>query len=539
MSDDGRLEALIGDGRWLRAVAQSLPEYALVIVDAELRVAALEGEPLRRAGVDVGSFVGRTVPDALAGAPSGERFVKHLRDAVRGEVTVADFEGFGLAARVRFGPVIDGDHGAIGALALCAEVAGEGLRDLGRARAEGLVEDERRAMERRLAVTDRLASLGVLTATLLHEIYNPLTAVLLAGDLARERLRRHLDAPTTEGIEGVFTQLDQMREGIEQVLSLGRELRSFTRAEPGPPRLVDLRDVVRSALRLCGNQLRYRATVVESVEHAPLVLGDERQLVQVAMNLIVNASQAMKPGEAQRNTVTVSVGSDEQGRAILSVEDDGPGVPASLRERIFEPFFTTRAEGEGSGLGLSIVRGIVVGLGGSVELDPSVTRGARFVVRLPPAPKGEAQRRARMTPQFLVEPRPRGRLLVIDDEPVLAEAFAALLSAEHEVDVETDPRAALERLRGGASYDLILCDLVMPTMSGMELYESLIVDRPELKERVVFLTGGGALPTVRRFLSEVPNPRVEKPVLPEVLRRLVRTWVRGANDVTPPPAAAG
>ena len=536
MSDDGRLEALIGDRGWLRAIALSLPEYALVIVDPEMRIVAIEGQMLERAGFDLDALVGRGVAEAFSPAPGAERFEQHLRDALRGKVSEADFEGYGLAARVRFGPVLIGAEGPVGALALCAQVAGEGLRDLGRARAEVLVEDERRSMERRLAVTDRLASLGVLTATLMHEIYNPLTAVLLAGDLARERLRRYLDAPTKEGVEAVFTQLDQMREGIEQVLSLGRELRSYTRAEPGPPRVVDLRDVLRSALRLCGNQLRYRAAVVERIERAPLVLGDERQLVQVAMNLIVNASQAMKPGEAQRNTVTVSVGSDEQGRAILAVEDDGPGVPEALRERIFEPFFTTRAEGEGSGLGLSIVRGIVVGLGGSVELDPAVTRGARFVVRLPPAPKGE-ERWRKMTPQLLVEARPRGHLLVIDDEPVLAEAFAALLSAEHEVEVETDPRAALARLRGGATYDLILCDLVMPTMSGMELYESLIVDRPELRERVVFLTGGGALPTVRRFLSEVPNPRVEKPVLPEVLRRLVRTWVRGANDVTPPAAA--
>lgn len=531
MTKHERLAALVGDGAWLRAIVLSLPEYALVIVDTDLRIMVAEGQPFDRSGVSLSGLFGQTVGEVLAGVPDVGRFEKHFRDGLDGVVSVADIEGLGLAARVRFGPVFDraGDT-AIGALALCAEVVGEGLKELARAKVLGLVEDERRSMQHRLAVADRMASLGGLTATLLHEIYNPLTAVMLAGELAREKLRRHVDAPAEHSVAPVFTQLEQMHEGIEQVLSLGRELRSFTATAPERPYPVELVSVVRSALRLCGHRLRYRARVIERFEPAPRVLGDERQLVQVVMNLVTNASQSFVTGDETTNTVTVRVGGDELGRALFAVEDNGPGVSEELREKIFEPFFTTRSDVEGCGLGLSIVRGIITGLGGSIELEPKSTNGAKFTVRLPPAPGS-------VTKAFVGETRTavareelsRGKLLVVEDEPVLAEALATLLSPEHEVDVETDPREALLRLRRGGSYDLILCDVVMPWMNGMELYATVCAERPELRERIVFLTAGGAMMHVKKFLSEVPNPRVEKPVSPEVLRRLVRTWVRGSE----------
>jgi CheY-like chemotaxis protein len=206
---------------------------------------------------------------------------------------------------------------------------------------------------------------------------------------------------------------------------------------------------------------------------------------------------------------------------VIEVRDTGVGIPEENLERVFEPFFTTKPVGVGTGLGLSICHGIVSGFGGRMSVESRVSQGSTFRVILPAA---AGARPAEPATQASVEPAPgrRGRILVVDDEPMIGVAIRRTLQREHEVVTTTSAREAQARLRDGEHFDLILCDVMMPEMSGVDLHQELSSQAPQLAERMVFLTGGAFTPNARAFLSQVKNPRVDKPFSAEELRALVR-----------------
>jgi CheY-like chemotaxis protein len=241
--------------------------------------------------------------------------------------------------------------------------------------------------------------------------------------------------------------------------------------------------------------------------------------VQIFVNLLLNSTDALPAHSADRNLIAISTRS-EGGTVAVEVADNGPGVPVGVRDRIFDPFFTTKAVGEGTGLGLFVTRNLVDSLGGAIELDDAPGGGARFTIRLPllsaparPVPLEQAP---------AAEAPARGRVVIIDDEPQLAKIFGARLAKEFDVQIFTSGRAALEHLLAGDGYDLVFCDLMMPDVSGMQVFETLRAARPGLERRIVFMTGGVFDPAVAEFLSSVPNDCVDKPfdVRAEAHRRL-------------------
>jgi len=207
---------------------------------------------------------------------------------------------------------------------------------------------------------------------------------------------------------------------------------------------------------------------------------------------------------------------------LVQVADNGSGIPAEVLDRIFDPFFTTKPVGVGTGLGLSICHGIVVGLGGEITVDSEVGRGSTFRVLLPPAPAAP-RRRPDPTP---VAPSRQGRVLVVDDEPLVCRAVQRILSPPHEVRIRANGREALEALQADPGYDLVLCDLMMPELTGMELHGLVEARAPELAGRFIFLTGGAFTAGARDFLSRVSNERLEKPFEPAALRELVTRLLR-------------
>jgi CheY-like chemotaxis protein len=262
---------------------------------------------------------------------------------------------------------------------------------------------------------------------------------------------------------------------------------------------------------------------VREYQTTPFVEANAGQLGQVFVNLLVNAAQAIGashgggPGE-----IVIRTWTDDGGRAVVEVSDSGPGIPAAVQRRIFDPFFTTKAVGEGSGLGLSISHAIVQSHGGQISVESRPGRGATFRVALPPAPGRTTAKSA----HSLAPAAPgRGRILAIDDEPAIGRAMSRLLGRGHDVFVVTDARVALERIANGESFDVILCDLMMPTMTGMDLHEALREVRPDLAQRVVFVTGGTFTARQEEFLRTVPNPTLTKPVDPTTLRRVVADYV--------------
>jgi CheY-like chemotaxis protein len=228
--------------------------------------------------------------------------------------------------------------------------------------------------------------------------------------------------------------------------------------------------------------------------------------VQLFLNLLVNAAQAIPIGSADTNWIKVTTRA-EKWSAVVEIADSGIGIAPDVMGRIFDPFFTTKQIGEGTGLGLAICRSIVTAMGGEISVDSTPGTGSTFRVVLPASETIEL-------PVVALEPTitepPKKRLLVIDDEPLVGQLVAKVLTS-HDVTAETSARAALVRLRSGESFDLILCDLIMPEVSGIDFYEQLGQVDPLLRHKVVFLSGGAFTDRAQSFLDSVPNRRLAKP----------------------------
>ena len=374
----------------------------------------------------------------------------------------------------------------------------------------------RKEMEARLMRADRLAALGTLLAGIAHEMNNPLSYVTLAIEEMAEAL-----AADDGDLPQVKELLGDVRGGVQRVASIVRQLRATSRPESEERGPVDLTAVIESALRVAQNQIRHRARLAVEREQLPPLEGNAQRLEQVFLNLLVNATQALPDGRPD-NEIRVRLHRAGEDQVVVEVRDNGPGIAPEVLPRIFDPFFTTKNVGVGMGLGLSICHGIVTDHGGSMTVDPQLPGGgACFRVTLPVRKRlAEA---APAAPQLLPAPAPatgRRRVLVIDDEPVLANIIARMLRHEYQVEVVIDARVALERLLQ-EPHDVVLCDLMMPAMTGMDLYEEVTRHRPELGDRFVFMTGGAFTDRASEFLSRVPNDRIDKPFNRSALKALL------------------
>jgi CheY-like chemotaxis protein len=208
------------------------------------------------------------------------------------------------------------------------------------------------------------------------------------------------------------------------------------------------------------------------------------------------------------------------------VRDTGVGIPPEVVPTIFDAFFTTKPIGEGIGLGLSICHRIVTGFGGTIEVTPAPGRGTDFTVLLP-AMRAESRPAATAptTPMTVGPATRRGAILVVDDDPAIARALARALAPEHDVSVAATAQDALDRVQGGARFDVILCDLMMPQITGMELHAALARDVPEQAARMIFLTGGAFTAAAAQFLKDTTNPRIDKPFDTDQLRATINARI--------------
>ncbi|HJL17896.1 MAG TPA: PAS domain S-box protein [Sandaracinaceae bacterium LLY-WYZ-13_1] len=372
---------------------------------------------------------------------------------------------------------------------------------------------ESRRLQAQLMRADRLAALGTMAAGVAHEINNPLAFMSLGIDAVERRLEAQ--EPDREAIAGTLADL---RHGVDRIATIVRQLRAFSRAEPSTVRAaVDLRGVLESAARMAAHEVRqYGHLETDVPDDLPAVRGESTQLEQVFLNLLLNAAHALDGGGSVG--VRARLDGDD---VLVTVRDDGRGIPEAELAQVFDPFFTTKPVGAGTGLGLSICHSIITSLDGSIAVDSRSGEGTAVHVRLPVA------RRAlpRSTPPHALRRSTVGRRLrvaAVDDEPAFLRAVERLLGAEHDVRVFCDGEAAWRGLGEAAPLDLILLDVMMPGLSGMELYERLVEVRPVLAERVVFVTGGSARPPVERFLARAKRPILRKPFDADKMVSLIR-----------------
>lgn len=390
---------------------------------------------------------------------------------------------------------------------------------------------ERKRTEAQLIVSDRMAAVGTLAAGVAHEINNPLAAVianlsLAARDVAEHAARLGLSDEFRDLREG----LQDASEAAERIRNIVRDLKLFSRAEEEKKGAVDVRRVMESTLRISWNEIRHRARLVKNYGETPMVVASDSRLGQVFLNLVVNAAQAIKEGSAEKNEIRISTSTDGSGRGVVEISDTGPGMSPEVLGRLFTPFFTTKPVGVGTGLGLSICHRIVTGFGGSIEVKSEVGKGTLFRVSLLPAPAELGEEEGPTIARTPTAQR-RGRILVVDDEPMVAKAVRRSLSPEHEVVTVLGGEEALKRIGDGEVFDVILCDLMMPQMTGMELHAALLKVAADQARRMVFLTGGAFTTSSRAFLDEVANLRLEKPFDPLALRSVINDCIRASSPL--------
>jgi nitrogen-specific signal transduction histidine kinase/CheY-like chemotaxis protein len=379
----------------------------------------------------------------------------------------------------------------------------------------------------RLQLSERMASVGTLAAGVAHEINNPLAYltgnigfVLEALGDSADRLASGRGDTAVLGrvLEECRHALSEAQEGAQRVRRIVRDLKDFSRLDEERKTPVELRGAIERALNLAESEIRHRARVETRLADVPAVIADESRLSQVFLNLLVNAAQAIPEGHAETNRIEVEVRPGSRGHVVVEVRDTGCGIAPEHLGRIFDPFFTTKPVGIGTGLGLAICHGIVTGLGGEIEVESRLGTGSTFRVSLPSATVSAAPAEAtRPAPP----PRRRGRVLDVDDQPLYCRTVERVLASQHEVAALSDPHEALARIEAGEKFDLVLSDLIMPRMTGMDLHDAIARIAPELAERMLFITGGAFTPSALSFVSTRADRVLEKPLGPDALRAAV------------------
>ena len=374
---------------------------------------------------------------------------------------------------------------------------------------------ERKQLEARLALADRLASMGTLAAGVAHEINNPLSYILLNLEIAQSELANASpERPATHALSSVRDAL----EGTERVKRIVSDLRSFSRGSGDETASVDLERTVSFARAISANEVRHRATLDVRLAGLPPVRGNETRLGQVFLNLIMNAAQSIPDGSAGSQRISIVGRREGDAWVVVDVSDTGAGIPREILPRIFEPFVTSKSRAEGTGLGLSIAQSILTAMGGSISVTSTVGRGTTFTLRLPVADEVKAER---VSPAPRASAQRHARVLVVDDEARIRIVIAQALRPQHEVVTASSGFEALTILERGEEFDAMLCDLMMPQMGGIDLHEQVATRWPELARHTGLLTGGAFSERAQRFVETSGLRCLEKPCTVAELQALV------------------
>ena len=372
------------------------------------------------------------------------------------------------------------------------------------------LDDQSRDGRYQLLQAEKMAALGQTISGVAHELNNPLATILSWAERLAER---DVDDKTRQGLEVILAESERAARIVRNLLTFSRK-RQTTRA------MVDLNQVVRETLALRAYEQKVsNVQVIEALASGlPEVFADGHQIKQILLNLVINAEQACL-GANGRGTIVVRTSHDtDRGSAVLEVNDDGPGIAEERQGRVFDPFFTTKEVGQGTGLGLTVAYAIVQEHSGRIWLTSTTAKaggpnsGTSFFVERPVSGQHLNAPAARAAQQPISLEAFKGlRVLVVEDEPALAVAVSeALEDAGFTVDRACDGEEGLTRLTE-ANYDLIVCDLKMPRIDGMQFYRAMAAATPALARRVIFVTGDVAGTDAERFLEETACRWLSKP----------------------------
>ena len=407
---------------------------------------------------------------------------------------------------------------------------------------------ERKQVQAKLALSDRMSSVGMLAAGVAHEINNPLSYVLLNVESLAEDLPRLTTAfsrchqglvdagdpkvvaealgdakllANPEMLQDLRDQAVEAKEGARRVRDIVRDLKTFSSTSDVVPAPLSINQALNTAISMAVTEIKYRAQVVRDYGDIPEVVISEGHISQVFLNLLLNAAGAIKEGDIAGNEIRISTRADGD-HVVVEVCDTGRGIPPAQLGRVFEPLFSTKQPGAGLGLGLTICHNIVTSAGGTITVDSELGQGTCFTVRLPVDNTDDEDDLPLVTELDDEKTPARRTVLVVDDEPTIGAALARQLRQEHKVVVVTSGVEARKLLEvDDARFDLVFCDILMPEVTGIDLHEWAEEHRPGLLNRVVYITGSDFMPRVAEFLERIPNRVLYKPFDPDQVRKVM------------------
>ncbi len=368
-------------------------------------------------------------------------------------------------------------------------------------------EEKEKQLQQELILSSRLASVGEMAAGIAHEINNPLTGVVGFSDLLMKK-----DIP-----EDIRKDVEIIYNGAQRVANITSRMLTYARQSKPEQTTVDINDIIKTTLAMRTYEMESSNIKVTAQldPDLPTTTADVAQLQQVFLNIILNAEVEMINAHG-RGTLSVKTERIDNGIRV-SFKDDGPGITKKNMEMIFDPFFTTREVGKGAGLGLSVCHGIISQHRGKIYAQSRFGKGATFIVELPVVTKAEQLELAE--PAIQPGKVSKARVLVVDDDTIVQEFLNEVLSEEgHEVEIVENGDDALERL-GSEDYDVILLDIKLPGISGIELYKHLQKKAKSLAGRVIFITGDVMSRDTMGFLSKTRAPYITKPFDAEQLKK--------------------
>ncbi|MBI2567716.1 MAG: response regulator [Candidatus Schekmanbacteria bacterium] len=373
--------------------------------------------------------------------------------------------------------------------------------------------------QQHLMHSEKMMAIGRMIAGIAHELNNPLTAILGFSHLLRESKDRR------DTTEKCVTRIAQEAERCQKIV---QSLLTFARLRPPDRVSLDLNEVIRSAVELRRYELRRSGIELhQELGELPALVGDFHQLQQVVFNLLVNAEHAMRAAAGTGHLWLRSRSEEEEGKTVVvvEVEDNGQGIDETALPHVFEPFFTTKPVGEGTGLGLSVSYGIVREHLGTIVASNVPGGGARFAVRVPVAQRPAAPA---LSEDNEGQPQASGghqRILVIDDEDAIGVVLRDMLTLYgYDVEIAETPHDGLRRALEGA-FELIICDLMMPGLSGKDLYDEVMRLRPQVGSRFLFMTGDVVASRNQETLRALGRPFVLKPFKIRELMATVRSFL--------------
>jgi PAS domain S-box-containing protein len=461
--------------RLIRAVEST--EEAVIITDARRRVSFANTAFMRTLGYRRDEVIGHDAFEIAGPLPEpAEQFQETLlRRSWRGETIVHRKDGTAIPILLNASLIRDVDGRVQGAVAILEDIS------------------EAKSFQEQMQRADRLAAVGQLAAGIAHEINNALAAIF--GQTANDAVRGE------DELRGALSRVDAQARRIADIV---QGVLGFARPRPPHPLPVDLTELTTKTLDLVRHDLSRQSVRLETAfgPDLPAAQADPQQLQQVLLNLFTNALQAMAGGSD--NWLRVEIRGDRD-RLGLSVTDSGTGIAADVLPHIFDPFFSTKAEG--SGLGLSVSYAIARAHGGDLRVESEIGRGTTFTLLLPTAEPATAALE---------------RVLLVDDDPDVAEALTTMLAKEglqvSRAATGTEGMAMLE----SDAWDAVFLDVRLPDLSGPEIYRRLEATRPELAQRVVFVTGGVWRSESRLRQELPPQPILAKPCTQDQVRAVLR-----------------